>query len=105
MRGVVLGIVLVSSMCAAVSPPQKPSTEELLQALFDGIKRPDPYIFFYRFLDLEALFEEYPELEKQYKDLSPEEKKSLLETVEELNAVVTDIVSTLAREDLSSDAP
>ena len=107
-RGVVLSVLLASMLGATdFSHPDLPhnDTEELLQKLFEGIdSQGDVYPHVNRVIDLEDLLEDYPELEEQYTSLSADEKVSLVETIEEYNERIAEILLALLNEaDLISE--
>ncbi len=100
-RGVVATVLLAGSLLAVDTPKHEKSTEEFLEKLFDGVESSkDPYLRIHRLIDLESLLEDYPELEKQYTSLSTEDKESLVDTIDEFNETIAELLAVaIAQED------
>lgn len=101
-RGVV-ALFMVGSLCAADAPSSPKSSYEMLKALFRGIEHPPASsITRYCFLDLETLLEDSPELEEQFKDLSDEEKEALIDTIDQVNEAIAEVLFSLGTEEGTS---
>ncbi len=96
---VVVAFFMVGSLYAANTPSSAKSSHEMLKALFQGIEHPPAsYITRYRFIDLETLLEDSPELEDQFKDLSEEEREALIETVDQFNETIAEVLLSIDSE-------
>lgn len=102
-RGVVATVLLAGSLLALDTPKHEKSTEEFLKELFDGVDSyKDPSLHMHRFIDLESLLEDSPELENQYTHLSQEEKEELVDTIDEFNETIAELLAAaIAQEDES----
>ncbi len=75
----------------------------MLKALFQGIEHPPAsYLKKYRFIDLETLLEDSPELEDQFKNLSDEEKEALIDTIDQFNEAIAEALTSLDSEEAPS---
>jgi len=92
-KGLVVNILYGIVCCAHQSNPER-TTQELLDELFDGVDHS-----FYqatkhiRFIDHQTFLEEY-ELGEQFRSLTPAEKEQFIETIELLNTLYAEIVSS-----------
>ncbi len=79
MKGVVAAMLIAGSLSA-----HNKSTESL-ESLFEGKPSRGSAASLYRFIDLNMLFEEFPEAGKDFKKLSQEDKDKIIESVDLFN--------------------
>lgn len=103
LKGVVAVVVVVAQLYAADNPPLEMSSKEVLEALFQGIEHlPVSYLQRFRFIDIESLLEESPELESQFKNLSDQQKQELMDTIEQFNQAIAEALFSMGQEESPS---
>lgn len=86
LRGVLIALVMMASLRATETPPEENSPLEMLSTLFDGVEHPPvSYLKRFRFIDIESLLEDSPDLAEQFALLSEGEKQELVDTIDEFN--------------------
>jgi len=89
--GVVALVCMVASLYAADSSQSDKSHKEMLEGLFQGIERlPVSYLKRFRFIDIESLLEESPELADQFKGLSEKQQEELIDAIDQFNEVLAE---------------
>ncbi len=82
-KGVVAAMLIGSSLLARNKPTESPT--ESIESLFEDIPSRDSTVPHYNFIDLESFLEDYPEAAQEFKNLSPEDKENLLDSIDLFN--------------------
>lgn len=89
--GVVAVVCMVASLCAADSSSSDNSQKKMLDGLFQGIEHlPVSYLKRFRFIDIESLLEDSPELADQFKSLSEKQKDELIDAIDKFNEILAE---------------
>ncbi len=89
--GVVAVVCLVASLYAADSSQSDKSHQQMLDSLFQGIEHlPVSYLKRFRFIDIESLLEDSPELADQFKSLSEKQQEELIDAIDQFNDVLAE---------------
>jgi hypothetical protein len=96
LKGVVLFVGMAACLYAAEVPPLEASSQEMLDALFEGMEHlPVSYLQRFRFIDIESLLEDSIDLERQFQSLSDKQKQELIDTIDQFNQAIAEALFSI----------